>query len=474
MDKHREHILRGSLGTGIFRFGLPLAVAMGLQACFNLTDLFIIGKLPNGVEAIGALAICDMLAVLGTILAQGISNASVGVIGRFFGGRDRSRLNHATWTSLTIILILSAGYGLIGLVGAHFLIGDLVGAHGPVREIAVTYLQILVGNSWTIFFLMHLTAVMRAMGRSKLPAVILIGANLVNILLDILMVYGPGPSPAYFEWAGSIAGFLGIGRMEVNGAAWATVISRGLGCAIAFVALLRFKEGPRFLWSEVKPSGRELWRLIRIGTPSSAQLIIRVSSYVVCLSLIARYFASPQDSSVLAAFGICIRLDTLALFVGLGWGAAASSYVGINLGGGSVPRAVRSGWIASFWNASFMLGLAAAYLLFSESIIGIFNNDPEVMRSGREYLWVVGLTYAPVGFAIVLSQALQGATETVSSFVIDASLILVLQIPLLILLVAVFHLDRQFIWYGLAGTNVVSAIVYSLWYSLGRWTTRPV
>ena len=123
-----------------------MAVAMGLQSCFNLTDMFIIGKLPNGVEAIGALAICDMLAVMGTIVAQGISNASVGVIGRFFGRGDRAALNHATWTSVFIVLIMSLAFGLFGIFGAPFLIGDMVGAGGEVHQIAVSYLRILVGQ----------------------------------------------------------------------------------------------------------------------------------------------------------------------------------------------------------------------------------------------------------------------------------------------------------------------------------------
>jgi putative MATE family efflux protein len=447
---------------------------MGLQATFNLADLFIIGKLPNGVVAIGALAICDMIAVIGTILTQGISNAAVAIVSRFFGRNDRAGLNHAAWSSITIVMVLSLVFGIIGLFGADLLIGDMVGAGGNVRPIAVSYLQILVGNSWTIFFLLHLTALMRAMGNAKWPTIILIGANVLNVFLDIFMVYGPGPAPEYFAWATDISAALGIPRMGVNGAAWATVIARGAGCLAAVIILFRFKSGPRFIWSEVRPKRKELTRLLRIGAPTSAQFLVRIGAVVVCLSIVARIFSSPEDSTVLAAFGICIRLDMLALFMGMGWASAAQTFVGINLGGAQPERAQRAGWIAAGYNSVAMLGLAVLYLALAPQIIGLFNDQPEVVRVGREYLWVVGPTYAFIGIAVVLSNALQGATETMSSFIIDAIVILGIQIPLMMVFCIQLDLPRTYIWYSVAGANVLSAFVYAFWFQRGRWKDRAL
>lgn len=468
MEKRRQAILNGPLGRNVLFFGLPLALAMGLMACFNLVDLFIIGKLPNGVAAIGALAICDMIAVIGTILTQGISNAAVAVVARFAGRGDRPQLNHAIWTSVALVLILSLVFGAVGLFGARLLIGDMVGARGEVHEVAISYLRILVGNSWTIFFLLHLTALMRAMGDAKWPTAILVGANVVNIILDVLMVYGPGPSPEVFAWAAPVADALGIPAMGVDGAAWATVIARGLGCLVAVVILARWQSGPRWVWSEVWPSRHELWRLVRIGAPSSAQFIVRIGSILVCLGLIARLFTHEGDGTVLAAFGICIRLDMLALFMGMGWGSAAATFVGMNLGGSQPGRAMRAGWLAASFNVVAMVALVIVYLTFSRGLIGFFNDDPAVVRTGQEYLKVVGMSYAFIGVAVVLSHALQGATDTVSSLIIDAAVI-GLQIPLLVLFVGVFDFSRLWIWYSIAGANALSAVVYVLWFRRGRW-----
>lgn len=443
---------------------------MGLQACFNLVDLFIIGSLPNGALAIGALAICDMVAVLGTILTQGISNASVAVVSRFVGREDRPATNHAIWSSIFIVALLSLVFGAVGLFAADLLVGDMVGASGDVRRVAVSYLVILVGNSWTIFFLLHLTALMRALGDAKWPAIILIGANVLNVFLDAILVYGPGPAPSYFHWATVIASDLGIPRMGVDGAAWATVIARAIGCLVAMSILFSYKTGPRVIWEQIKPKTKELWRLIRIGTPSSAQYLVRIAAVLVCLSLVARNF----DEDVLSAFGLCIRLDMLALFTGMGWASAAATYVGMNLGGKNPKRAIKAGWIAAAFNAVAMVILAGLYLNFSGSILGIWFDQPNIITIGEEYLWAVSWTYLFLGIGLALSHAFQGAADTMTSFVLDAIVIVGLQIPFLIVVVSAFDLPQVWLWYTIAGANVLSAIIYAVWYHRGRWTHRQV
>lgn len=474
MDERRHAILHGRLGPQLFRFGLPLAIAMGLMATFNLIDLLIIGRLPNGDIAVGALAICDMIAVIGTILTQGISNASVAVISRYFGKGDRSGLNHATWNSLAIIVGLSLVFGLVGYFGAELLIGEMVGAPGGVRDVAVDYLQILVGHSWTIFFMLHLTAVMRALGSAKWPTIILIFANVLNIFLDVLMVYGPGPAPPMFSWGTGIAQTLGIPHMGVAGAAWATVIARGLAVVICAIVLLRFKQGPRWIWGEVRPKRSEIMRIVRIGAPSSAQFVVRIIAVLVTLSIISRVFTTESDATVLAAFGICVRLDMLALFMAMGWASAASTFVGANLGGLKPNRAVRAGWYTSAYTAVAMLALLAFYLTFTREIIYFFVPQLEVAEVGRNYLQIVGWSYPLIGVAVVLSHALQGATDTVSSFLIDAFVIGIIQIPAMILFVTVGDASETALWYAMAGANVLSALLYVWWYRLGKWTRLEI
>ena len=467
-------ILTGPLGRGVLRFGAPMAAAMAAHASFNLIDLVIIGNLPNGTAALGALAVADMLAMLATILVLGLSNATVAVIARRLGRGDRDGANEAAWGSIGLILALSVGLGIVGVFGADWVTTELVGTKGEIRTVAIDYLQIIVGGSGSIFFLLQLTAIMRGLGESRFPSIIIAAASVLNIVLDVIMAYGPGPAPAAIAWATPFAVWLGVPHMGVNGAAWATVIARVLGSIVALIWLLGRHSGLSFKARLLIPPRAEVWRLVKIAAPSSAQLVVRILAVIVFVSLVARFFTTETDGTALAAFGICIRLDTIALFSSLGWGAAASTFVGQNLGAGRPDRALRAGWIAAGYTVVAMLAVAALYVTGAGPIVGFFDDTPEVVAIGREYLAIVGPSYAFLGVAAVLSSALSGAGATLSSFVLDLIVVFGIQIPVGILLIGQGIVGRPGAWWILATSNLVSALIYAYWYSRRGWLQKQI
>lgn len=467
-------ILRGPLGRGVLRFGAPMAAAMAAHASFNLIDLVIIGNLPNGTAALGALAVADMLAMLATILVLGLSNATVAVIARRLGRGDRDGVDQAAWGSIGFVLALSVAFGLSGVFLAEWVTTDLVGTKGEIRTVAIDYLQIIVGGSGSIFFLLQLTAIMRALGESRFPSIIIAVASVLNIVLDVIMAYGPGPAPAAIAWATPLAVWLGVPHMGVNGAAWATVIARVLGSAVALGWLLSRRSGLTFELPYLRLPRAEVWRLVRIAAPSSAQLVVRILAVIVFVSLVARFFTTETDGTALAAFGICIRLDTIALFSSLGWGAAASTFVGQNLGADQPDRAFKAGLVASGYTAVAMLGVAALYVAGAGPIVGFFDETPKVVEIGREYLRIVGPSYAFLGIAAVLSSALSGAGATLSSFFLDLLVVFGIQIPVGIFLIGQGYVGREGTWWILATSNAASALIYGWWYSRRAWLRKQI
>src|SRR5207248_1634144 len=84
----------------------------------------------------------------------------------------------------------------LGLALAGPIVRDVVGAKGEVAAVAERYLRVMVGGSFTIFFLLQLTTIQRALGSSKTPVSLLVGGNVLNVVLAIILIYGPGPAPA--------------------------------------------------------------------------------------------------------------------------------------------------------------------------------------------------------------------------------------------------------------------------------------
>ncbi|HYQ46359.1 MAG TPA: MATE family efflux transporter [Polyangiaceae bacterium] len=469
-DRPSQRILRGPLGLEVLRFGAPLALGMGLQTAFNLVDAFIISRLGGATTgpALGAIGICDQLSALGTIVSYGLSVATATLISRKVGERDQDAVREVAWQSLIVITALSLFFGIFGGFGAGFVLRDLVGAKGEVANLGVPYLRVMLGGSFTIFMLMHLVSLQRALGSSKTPVGLLIASNVINLILAVVMVYGPGESPGILAWGRPIARLFGVPRMGLMGAAWATLIARFVVLVPLFAILM--KRFGLFLPKSRMVAQREIIAsIVKLGWPSSAQLVVRIIAMLVTHSLVARAFTTPTDQSATTALGIVFRLETMALFVGLGWGSAAQTFVGQNLGAQNPERAKLSGWYAAFCNAAMMGALAIVYAVYGSSIVGFFDPDPEVLRPALSYIRWVGASYVGLGIGIVLGSAIQGAGATLRALFLDTLVIVGFQLPMSVLFVVSERATYIGLWQIVALTYCLFALVYVISYRRGRF-----
>jgi putative MATE family efflux protein len=454
----------------VARFGAPLALGMGLQTAFNLIDAYVISRIGGQAAgpALGAIGICDQLAALGTIVSYGLSVATGTLLSRKVGERDQEAVKEIAWQSLIVIFALSLAFGIVGIFGAELVLRDLVGAKGDVVKQGVPYLRVMLGGSFTIFLLMHLTSVLRALGSSKTPVSLLVGSNLLNFLLAVVMVYGPGDSPGWLAWGRPIAHVLGIPRMGLMGAAWATLIARGTAL-IPLCAIMMKRFGLFSTSSRQKAQRDTIASIVRLGWPSSAQLVVRILAMLLTQTLVARAFTTQTDQSATTALGIVFRLETMALFVGLGWGSAAQTFVGQNLGAQNLERAKQSGWYAALYNSLMMAALALAYTVYGRQIVGFFDADPDVVRPALSYFRWVGASYIGLGVGIVLGSAIQGAGATLRALLLDALVIFGFQLPASVLFVLSKDASYVGVWQIVALTYCLFALVYVLSYRRGRF-----
>lgn len=469
-DLGSQRILSGRLGLEMARFGTPLAFGMGLQTTFNLVDAYLIGHLEPEVAgpALGAIGICDQLAALGTIVSYGLTVATGALISRSAGSGDRDGVRQVLWQSILLVGVLSVAFGAFGVFGARWLVRDAVGAKGAVVSLGVPYLQLMLGGSFSIFFLLHLTSMLRALGSSRTPVVWLVGSNALNLFLAPLFIYGPGSAPAAFSWSPPLAAALGIPRMGLDGAAWATLLARSaVLLPIAVILSRRFHLFPRR--GDLIPEQRILNQIWQVGWPSSTQLLLRILAMLFTHALVARAFTTEQDQTATTALGIVFRLETMALFVGLGWGSAAQTFVGQNLGAANLGRAKRSGWYAAAFNACTMAGLALVYRSLGPEIIGFFDSEPSVVALGMEYFRWVGPSYLALGVGIVLGSAIQGAGATRQALVLDAAVVFLFQLPLSLLAVLAPNPVISRLWQLVALTYFTFALVHIWSYRRGHF-----
>lgn len=468
-ERSRRRFLEGSLTLGVLRFGAPLAIGMALHTAFNFVDLYMISRLEDASSALAALGVCDMLAALATIVSNGVATATVTLLATSLGRRDTREVRRVTWQSMNVVAALSIGFGAIGLFGSDTLVRDVIGAKGAAADAAVPYLKILLGGCFSIFFLLQLTAILRALGHAKTAAALLVGGNLLNLLLNAVMIYGPGPTPELFAWGQPIAVALGVPRMGIEGAAWATLIARTVPVLLALVLVMRRRGGPRFHPMYLRPFRRELRQLWQLAWPASAQLVLRVGAVLFVLALVSHAYTTESDQSVLTAVGVCSRLETMVIFVGMGWGAAAASFVGTSLGAGNVVRARRAGLVAAAWTLVSTGAFVVAYYVHRQSVLAFFDPTPAVVAAGVGYVEGVAWSYAFFGVGVVLSQAMAGAGATFESLVLDAFLVLALVSPAAWIAVVGTGAPKEVLWHVLALGNALGMFVYGAWYLRGRF-----
>lgn len=465
-----SRILSGPLALEIGRFGTPLAVGMALQTTFNLVDAYLIARLPaNEVgAAVGAIGICDQVAALGTIVSYGVSTAAGAILSQRKGAGDQRGIQQAAWQSMIIIAGLSLLLGVVGGLGAGFIVRDLIGAKGEVATVATTYLRIMTAGSFSIFFLLQLTNVQRALGSAKTPVALLVAGNVFNVFLAVLLIFGPGPAPKLLSWAAPIAQALHIPRMGMVGAAWASVIARCLVLVPNIIILIRRFDvfPPR---GERGLNVKEITRIASIAWPSSAQFFLRISAMLFINSMVARFFTTQTDQTATTAMGLVFRLDTMALFVAMGWGTAAQTFVGQNLGADKAVRAKQSGWITMGYDAVTNLLLIALVFAYGEAILRVFDDEAGPVAIALQYLQIVAPSYVALGIGIVLGNAMAGAGATRTTLAIDAAIILALQVPLCLIVMGVMHGSLRLLFQCVAVVNVASALAYCAIYARGTW-----
>lgn len=456
-------------------FGLPLVLGMGFHALFNLVDLWIVGKL--GTEALAAVTIATMLNTVPMVICNGVSTATIAFMARNIGFRNHRRASEVMRQSFLLVLVLSALMGFPPYFYSRELV-ILLKAEGPeVIEPARVYFEIMSLGTITMFLLMQITAALRAVGDGLWPLILLVGANMLNIVLDFALVFG--------KW-----GFPALGA---SGAAWATTISRGVFCVPGLWVLYRGRGGLRLSFARVRIRLRTMWRITVVALPASAQWVVRILAVIALLWIVGSHdpsLGSGFGKTAQAAFGVGLRLDLFAIFAGFGWGAAASTIVGQSLGRGDPRRAQRATWITLWLNVVMMCGIGVAYYTFAPFLIRFFGSDKtivdvgvagydagsfhEVVRTGTSYMRIVVFSYLFLAISIVLAQALNGAGSTRTPMLIDTVGLLGLQVPLALVLSRHPELGLKGVWYAIVVTNAIMALMYVIVFRLGHWKRKEL
>jgi putative MATE family efflux protein len=288
-------------------------------------------------------------------------------------------------------LILAIPISIAGFVAAGPVV-NLFGTEPEVAEYATTFLHITTATSVFLLLTFVSGAILRGAGDSKTPLYAAIVANVVNVVVSWILIFG----------------HLGLPELGVAGSAWGAASARAVS-AVILVALLA--SGSR----RISIRGRRGWRpdfatgksIFKLGIPAAIQEMLTSAGFMTMLAVVATL-----GTASLAAQQIGFTALSLAFMPGFAFGIASTALVGQSIGAERPEDAKKAVRIAVQWSALWMAVGGGIYFLFAHPVMRLFTDDPEVVTAGADALraLAIGLPFWSAWF--VFGGALRGIGDT--------------------------------------------------------------
>ena len=438
------------LRRAVLLLAIPMVTEMAMESLFAVADIFWVSRL--GADAVATVGLTESLIATVYAIALGLSVAATAVVSRRIGEGNIVGASTAAGQVLLLSLAIAAVVGSLGAWSAPQLL-EWMGASAGVLEIGTRYAQIMLGSSVFVLLLFALNAVFRGAGDAVTAMRSLFLANLANIVLGPIFIFGLGPLPA----------------QGVTGAALATCIGRGLGVCYQLALLARSRSRLQVQPRDLLPKPDVLWNLLRLAGTGTLQSLLETTSWLGLVRILSTF-----GSAALAGYTIAMRIAIFALLPSWGMANAAATLVGQNLGASRPDRAERAVWVVCMYNFVCLGAVGLVFTLLPEPLTRFFTTEPEELGYAASCLRIVALGFLFYAYGMVLVQAFNGAGDTRTPTVLNVLAFWCFKIPLAYLLALHFELGPKGVFIAITAAYSGLALMAALVFRRGRWKTQRV
>ena len=449
-----EGVAHRMLVRDVVVISLPSLVELVLTQLTSIADQIMVGNLPGeqgvaGLAAVG-LAVQPKFLLMTTLMALNVGTTAL--VARFRGQQRRDRANQAFRQGTVLGFLISVLFMLAGLALAEPMVRFMAGT-GSMSESTVAlgarYLTIQLYGFLPLCVTFTVTAALRGVGETRLPLLYNTVANVVNIFLNWVMIYG----------------HLGCPALGVEGASWATVIGQCVAFVIAMVIVL---DRRRYLHLDLGSRFRFdrdlLGNLVTVGVPSMVEQILLRAGIIIY----SRTVAGLGDTDF-ATHQVCMSIQALSFLMGQAFANASTTLMGQSIGKGRYDMAAL--YVRQSRNLGILasLVLAALLVLFNRDIISLYNATPAVVESGARILILLAASQPFQADQFITSGALRGAGDTRFTAAAIAVTVLLLRNALGLLMVNILGWGLWGAWIALIADQCSRTFVVAARYARGRW-----
>ena len=383
-----KNLTEGDPARLILFFTLPLLAGNIFQQLYAFVDTLIVGRF-LGVEALAAVGCTGSLMFLMLGFVIGFTSGLSICTGQRFGARDRKGVRRSVATCM--MLSLGASIVLTAL-GVAFCRDFLLWMQTPAEILqgAYDFISIVFGGIIMFVFIQIQTNILRALGDSRVPTLIMATALFANILLEPVAIL-------VLEWG-------------IPGAALATVVAQLIGNVICFFYIKKKVPAMHTSWADWRLDRKIVLEHLKMGLPMGFQAsIIAIGAVILQVAL------NNLGPVAVAAYAASQKVDTLALMPTMSFGLAMAAYAAQNYGARKFSRIAEGVRKCTYMSVGFSIVAGAGIIFFGPDIMHLFVGDgqEQVVAYGQTYLTVNGVCYWILALLFIFRNTLQGLGQSV-------------------------------------------------------------
>ncbi|HSF53973.1 MAG TPA: MATE family efflux transporter [Algoriphagus sp.] len=445
--------LKDHLNT-TFHLAYPVMLSQLGQVSVGVADSMMVGRLgalPLAAASLGN-SIFFVLMMFGIGISMGITPLVSMADGKEKSKRISRLFSHGLWINIATSIVLTA-IVLGSSQGLHFL-----NQPEEVVVLAVPYLLIITASLVPLMVFQTFKQMAEGLSQTRQAMFITIFANLVNVFLNYVLIWG--------VW--------GFPELGLNGAGWATLISRVLMALMLGGYILispRYKKY-HFKLSFPRASLPMMARILKIGIPTGFQFIFEVSAFSTAAIMMGWI-----GVNALAGHQIALNLASISYMMATGLATAGMIRVSNQIGKGNMKGMREAGMVVFGMVVVFMLSCAVIFFSFRFFLPTLYIDDPEVIALSASLLIIAGLFQLSDGIQVVGLGVLRGLEDVKVPTLVTLMAYWVLGLPLGYVLAFNFGMGAQGIWYGLLiGLSITAVMLLYRFHSLSkrRMLEKPV
>lgn len=439
------NLTKGPILKTLTKLAIPIMASSFLGTLYNITDMAWIGLL--GSKAVAGVGVGGMFTWLSQGLAAMARMGGQVQVAQCIGRGERDRAHGFAQAAVQIATLMGMAYAVISLLFTRQMVAFFQLTDPEAQTAALSYTKIACGLIVFSFLTLTMTGLYTAQGDSKTPFLANLIGLVTNMILDPVLILGPGPFP----------------KLGVVGAAIATVTAQAIVMMMMILGvIIQKKENVlKGIRLTAKIPKEYLGGLCRIGIPTAIQ-----GMAYCAISMVLTRMVSAYGAEAVATQRVGGQIESISWNTADGFAAALNAFIAQNYGAGKMDR-VRKGYRASLWTVGIWgLLISFVFVCFPKAIADIFFHEPKAVATAVGYLVIIGFSEAFMCVELTTVGALSGLGRTRLCSIISIAFTSA-RIPLAIILGGLIGLSG--IWWALSITSIIKGIIFTCTF---LWITR--